>query len=96
MPATLRGAFESVLGSRVNAGGKGSRLREVWSRPQRSPRGGVEASHSANTPRAARYMASFYGTKLARGWSVRVGEMMRASLELDMVYGERVRAWHMY
>ncbi len=39
-------------------------------------------------------MASFQGTKLARGWSVRVGEMVRASLEFDMVYGERVRAWH--
>ncbi len=40
----LRGAFESVSGSRVSAGGKGSRLREVWSRPQRPPRGGVEES----------------------------------------------------
>ena len=40
----IRGAFESVSGSRVSAGGKGSRLREVWSRPQRSPRGGVEES----------------------------------------------------
>ena len=27
---------------------------------------------------------------------MRVGEMVRASLELDMVYGERVRAWHVY
>ena len=40
----FRGAFESVSGSRVSAGGKGSRLREVWSRPQRSPRGVVEES----------------------------------------------------
>ncbi len=39
-----RGAFESVAGSRVSAGGKGSRLREVWSVPQQSPRGGVEES----------------------------------------------------
>ncbi len=37
-------AFKSVLGSRVSAGGKGSGLREVWSRPQRPPRGGVEES----------------------------------------------------
>ncbi len=41
-----------------------------------------------------RLMASFQGTKLARGRSVRVGEMVMASLEFDMVYGERVRAWH--
>ncbi len=32
-----------------------------------------KASHSANTPRAARLMVSVQGTKLARGWSVRVG-----------------------
>jgi hypothetical protein len=38
-------------------------------------------------------MASFQGTKLARGWSVRVSEMVGASLEFDMVYGDRVRAW---
>ncbi len=25
-----------------------------------------------------------------------MGEIVRASLELDMVYGERVRAWHVY
>ena len=37
----------------------------------------------------------FHGTKLARGWSVRVGKMEGASLEDDMVfYGERGRAWH--
>jgi hypothetical protein len=54
-----------------------------------------KVSHSANTPRAARLMASFHGTKLARGWSVRVGKMEGASLEDDMVfYGERGRAWH--
>ncbi len=40
----LRSAFESVSGSRVSAGGKGSRLREVWSCPQLPPRGGVEES----------------------------------------------------
>jgi hypothetical protein len=38
------GAFESVTGSRTSAGGKGSGLREVWSRPQLTPRGGVEES----------------------------------------------------
>ncbi len=53
-----------------------------------------KVSHSANTPRAARLIASFHGTKLARGWSVRVGEMEGASLEFDMIYGERDRAWH--
>ncbi len=53
-----------------------------------------KASHSTNTPRAARFTTSFKGTNLARGRSVRVGEMVRASLEFDMVYGERVRAWH--
>ncbi len=93
---------------RVSAGGKGSMLREVWSRHQQPP--GVvrraqrassqtanrnpKASHSANTPHAARLMASFHGTKLARAWSVRVGKLEGASLEVDMVYGERVRAWH--
>ncbi len=36
--------FESVSGSRVSAGGKGSGLREVWSRPQQPPSRGVEES----------------------------------------------------
>ncbi len=40
----FRGAFESVSGRRVGADGKGSRLREVWSRPQLPPLGGVEES----------------------------------------------------
>ncbi len=34
-----------------------------------------KVSHSANAARAARLSASFHGTKLVRGWSVRVGEM---------------------
>ena len=105
----FRGAFESVSGSRVGADGKGSRLREVWSRPQLSPLGGVEESPESvvadgeqepvgvpfgeNAARAARLMSSFHGAKLARGCSVRVGEMVRAILELPMVYGERVCAW---
>jgi hypothetical protein len=36
---SVRGAFESVSGSRVSAGFKGSGLREVWSRPQPPPFG---------------------------------------------------------
>jgi hypothetical protein len=31
---------------------------------------------------------------LYNNMALRIGEMVRASLEFDMVYGERVRAWH--
>ncbi len=77
-------------------GPPGGVLRRAQRASSQTANRNPKASHSANTPRAARSMASFQGTRLARGWSVRVGEMVRASLELDMVYGERVRAWHVY
>ncbi len=48
-----------------------------------------KASHSVNTPRAAQLIASFQGTKVG-AWVV--GEMVGASLEFDIVYGEKVRA----
>ncbi len=48
-----------------------------------------KVSHSTNAARCP-----VERTKLVRGWSVKVGEMVRASLEFDMVCGERVRAWH--
>jgi hypothetical protein len=92
------------------APGQGQQAAGSLVSPSTAPQGGVlrraqrassqtanrnpKASHSANTPRAARLMASFQGTKLARWWSVRMGEMVGACLEFDMVYGERVRAWH--
>ncbi len=59
-----------------------------------TPPGGVlrraqnpKGSHLANTPRAARLIATFHSTKLVRGWSMRVGEITGTILEFDMVRG---------
>jgi hypothetical protein len=82
---------KSGLSRNTPSGGVLRRAQRVSSHtPNRNPK----VSHSANATRAARLSASFPGIKLVRGWSMRVGEMVRASLEFDMVYGERVRPWH--
>ena len=60
-------------------------LRTAQTASSHTPKRKPKSSHSANTARAARLIATFPGTRLVRGWSWRVGVMTGArGLALDM------------
>jgi hypothetical protein len=47
----------------------GGVLKTAQTASSHTPNRNPKVSHSANTPRVARLMATFHGTKLVRGWS---------------------------
>ena len=77
------GAGNSGLTRNTPPGGV---LRTAQTASSHTPKRKPKSSHSANTARAARFIATFHGTKLVRGRSCRVGEMTGArGLDCDMV-----------
>ena len=62
-------------------------LRTAQTASSHTPKRKPKSSHSANTARAARLIATFHGTRFVRGWSWRVGVITGArGLELDMFW----------
>ena len=60
-------------------------LRTAQTASSHTPKRKPKSSHSANTARAARLIATFHGTRFVRRWSWRVGAITGArGLELDM------------
>ena len=77
------GAGNSGLSRNTPPGGV---LRTAQTASSHTPNRKPKSSHSANTARAARLIATFHGTRLVRGWSWRVGVITGArGLELDMM-----------
>jgi hypothetical protein len=78
------GAGNSDLSRSAPPGGV---LRTAQTASSHTPNRKPKSSHSANTARTARFIATFHGTKLVRGRSCRVGEMTGArGLDCDMVF----------